>query len=468
VTPSTFFSFTLGLVVMTLLGYFITAHFCRGLFSGWVTWALAPATGAGICSLIGFAFRRPMFTIEFGLLIVFSAAWLLKHGTRAFVPSSLAAWRAPILGLFLAGAMGWALADSIVRIEKTPHGAWDGWAIWNSHARFVYRDGPAWQDGIQTTFHADYPLLQPLMTARSWRYAGTDVPDLGGLFCILFALSGVALLGAALAELRGESIGLLMALVLIGTPLYLVHATDQEADVTLSVFFLSAIALICLYFERAPDRPGILALSGFMAGSAGWTKNEGLLFIVAALALLLFPVLRQPRTALHRAAAFSAGLALPLAAIIFFKVSIAPVNDLIADRQYAEMVDKLMNVDRYLITFGNVLRTSWNFGGWILHPVVPLLAFIALRGVDRQTLRSPGWLSGAGILAIVLAGYCAVYVLTPMDLQWHLSSSLERLLMHFWPSALLLAGLATNPRPMRISQTGRTEDLTAQSQPVRS
>ena len=43
---------------------------------------------------------------------------------------------------------------------------------------------------------------------------------------------------------------------------------------------------------------------------------------------------------------------------------------------------------------------------------------------------------------MVLAGYYAVYILTPMDLQWHLDSSLERLLMHFWPSALLLAGLA--------------------------
>ena len=48
---------------------------------------------------------------------------------------------------------------------------------------------------------------------------------------------------------------------------------------------LSSLALLCLYSERAPGESGLLVLAGFMAGCAGWTKNEGLLFISALLCI---------------------------------------------------------------------------------------------------------------------------------------------------------------------------------------
>jgi hypothetical protein len=40
----------------------------------------------------------------------------------------------------------------------------------------------------------------------------------------------------------------------------------------------------------------------------------------------------------------------------------------------------------------------------------------------------------------------SVYALTPRDRPSHLDSSMEGFLMHLWPPALLLAGLATKPR----------------------
>jgi hypothetical protein len=68
--------------------------------------------------------------------------------------------------------------------------------------------------------------------------------------------------------------------------------------------------------------------------------------------------------------------------------------------------------------------------------------FILYRGIDRRAVQNPGYLTGLMTLGIMVAGYYMAYVVTPQDLAWHLDSSINRLLLHLWPSALLLTGLA--------------------------
>jgi hypothetical protein len=237
---------------------------------------------------------------------------------------------------------------------------------------------------------------------------------------------------------------------LIGSPGYVLHATSQYADIPLSIYILSAIALICLYGQDASNPAGLMALAGFMAGCAAWTKNEGLPFAIVTAAALLAPVFWKPSSTLHRFAAFAAGLALPLAAILYFKLTIAPQNDLFGNRHSAELLAKIFNPDRYTVIFWNFLTTGWTFGRWLFNPFLVILAFIGLSGFDRATLRSFSWRAGLAIVAMLLASYYAIYVITPLDLQDHLDSSLDRLLMHVWPACLLLAGLAAR-RSLRES-----------------
>ena len=42
--------------------------------------------------------------------------------------------------------------------------------------------------------------------------------------------------------------------------------------------------------------------------------------------------------------------------------------------------------------------------------------------------------------------YFAIYLITPLELIYHLAGSLDRLLMHVWPACLLLAGMVTRSR----------------------
>ena len=441
------FLIAVGFAVSALLGYFVTTFLVPPKSARALAWAFAPAVGAGASSLIFFVFRRPIFTVEIALLTLFALGFLARSMLFR-EPAPPISWRPPLFGLVLSGAVALAVYGLLLRADRMPHGDWDAWAIWNTHARFLHRGGRTWSDGIPYTVHGDYPLLTPSLTARLWRYAGEEVPEAGSLLGIMFTLSGVAVLLSTLSQLRDIQLALLMALVLIGTPYYLERGVSQYADVPLAVFTISTIALICLHLEREPDRFGPLVLAGFTAGCAGWTKNEGLLFILATCIVLLLPVFRNPAVTFRRFASFSLGLLLPLAVISYFKLAIAPPYDLIEDLRYQEAIQRITSIDRHAVILKSLARSAWFFGAWAMQPMIPLFAFIALRGAGRRVFRSYGGFAGLLILGIVLAGYYAVYLITPIPLQVHLDSSLNRLLIHLWPSFLLVLSLMARSKSL--------------------
>jgi hypothetical protein len=440
VTPGQFLQFAAAVAVLVLLGFLFIRLVCGRAMTPLLSWTFAPAVGAGLCSLIEFVFRRPMFTVEFFLLLVLS----IRACRKAGAPISEWVWRpaVPAVVLLFAVAVGWVLAQLITMVTRLPHGGTDGWAIWNSHARFIFRDGPRWAADIENSFHADYPLLVPLMSARIWRYAG-DSTDLSGLWAVLFALAGTVMLVATISQVRAVSTGVVMGFVLLGTPIYLQSAGGQEADVPIAVFYLATVSLLILASLHDPDRGRITALAGFTAGCAAWTKNEGILFLVATSFIVLAPIVRQRSETIRRLAWFSSGLIVPLSILVFFKVTNVAPSDFFDNRHSDELMAKIWSPERYWIILASAGQTIKTFGHWATSPFIPLLAFLILKGVDRQMLRTGGWISSVAILVIVSCGYFAVYVITPMDLQWHVGSSLERLMLQLWPSVLLLAALAT-------------------------
>ena len=139
------------------------------------------------------------------------------------------------------------------------------------------------------------------------------------------------------------------------------------------------------------------------------------------------------------------GLLPPLLASLFFKIWFVPPTDLINQRSSAELLAKMLDWHRYPTILESFVSIGWSFGYWTLNPFLPLLALIIVCGVDRRIARNMGWVSGCSIVTLVLIGYFAVYVLTNYDLRYHLDSSLDRLIMHVWPSILFLLGLAMKP-----------------------
>jgi uncharacterized membrane protein YfbV (UPF0208 family) len=75
-----------------------------------------------------------------------------------------------------------------------------------------------------------------------------------------------------------------------------------------------------------------------------------------------------------------------------------------------------------------------HFDKGVVHPV-PILAFYLLcLGTRIEEKVKPGIATALIALFLMLAGYFLVYVITPLNLQFHLAYSLDRLLLQLWPS----------------------------------
>ena len=439
--PTDLIFFSIAILVSGLIGYLIVDLLFPPNYPRGLVLAFTPLTGFGICALIVLFFRRPMFTVEGMLLVVLLGLWIRYRRASISLLRELFTLRVSILAIIFAVTLGWAVAITTSRVERYPNGMTDGWAIWTSHAKYLASGGNTWRQDIENTFHPDYPLLVPGILVHTWRYIGSKPPDAAGFMGILFGLGGIAILAATLARLRSPMIGLLMAFVLIGTPFYLYHTATGYAEVPLSAYILGTIALLVLYEHEASRPIGLIVLAGFMAGCAAWTKNEGVPFMMLAAVIPCLSIFRRTPATLRRFAGFAVGLLVPLAAIAYFKMTAARPTDLFESRNSAELMAKVMDPHRYILILKGFRHTLRVFGGWIFNPVFLILPFIALTGVDKSILKNFSWRVGVAVIFLLQVTYFAIFVITPLELIYHIDSALDRLLLHCWPAFLLLAGM---------------------------
>jgi len=434
--------------------------------------SLAVGFGLGLFSVVFFVGRvfglSHWITVDFVVTAILLAAYLPRRNRLSPTPSNteqiLPPWFRHTLIAALAIALGCALYAAVRRALAHPHGdGWDAFAIWNLHARFLFLGGPHWRDGFSPLIpwsHPDYPLLLPAAIAHFWGYLGHDDPSVPAVVGFLFEFSTVALLFSALARLRGSTSAMLGSIALLLTPSFLELGAWQYADIPLSFFFLATLALLHLQDDehsRLGARPGslgFLVLAGLSAGFAAWTKNEGVLFlcslVIARPVILLFrrdasnDPSGEPRA--RQIAPFLLAAAPIFLLIIYFKRFVAPPGDLFS--ALGTILHRLLDPARY----STILHWMWStkafvvFGQWALIPA-PLVmlgyAFITRgkRRIDRTFRIS------VLALALTLAGYFVIYVITPYDLLWHLRFSFVRLCLQLWPSAIFLFFLKVPGRP---------------------
>lgn len=197
-------------------------------------------------------------------------------------------WLHHVLRAAFALSLSAAFYCAIRRVIALPNGeGWDAFAIWNLHARFLFRGGPAWRDGFSPLIpwsHPDYPLLIPGVIAHFWALAGSESQVVPAVIGLVFTISTGGLLFSGLRILRGPNVALLGSMALIATPAFIEQGTSQYADVPLSFFVLATVVLVCLHEAVAGESSGakgLLVLAGLASSFGAWVKNEGLLFLLA-------------------------------------------------------------------------------------------------------------------------------------------------------------------------------------------
>jgi hypothetical protein len=325
---------------------------------------------------------------------------------------------------------------------REPHGQGDATAIWNLIARFIYRGGRQWTNTLSSHLawtHADYPLLLPTSVARLWAYAGeTQFGPI--LIAMLFTFCTLGLLVSSTSILRTRTQGYLAGLVLLEPFLFFRIGTYQYADILLGFFLLAALVLLCLYDRADGDSQRLLILAGMMTGLAAWTKNEGLLILLAVVTARLVAVVISQGLKIYfkQMIYFAIGAAPILLVVIFFKAAIAPANDLVAGQSLSATAERVFDLSRYVLILKAFVNQLTGFRKWYLHPSYLLIIYAWLVGVKTAKTERTSLVTLVGTLGLILTGYLSTYVTTPRDLYWHLTFSLDRLLIQLWPSLVLL------------------------------
>lgn len=403
--------------------------------------------------MLGFGPTRGFPIAEAGLLAL--VALVVVRRRRAGAPVGSAAREStskPRFLFLLTGAcvvmLGVAAAAFVATLRQHPHGEWDAWMNWDLRARMIFRGGESWRTAFSAAIpwsHPDYPVLVPSFVVRSWLYAGTDTLRGPAIVAATFTFGTVALLGAALAALRDATQGLLAALILLSTPFFITHGASLYADVPLGFFFLATFVCLALDGRYGAESSRFATLAGIAAGLAMWTKNEGLPFTLAVVAGLVFAGSRAGwQGSLRRLRAFGKGLLPLLLLVASFKIAYAPPNDLLSTLGVERTLGRLTAPDRYAVTLREYTNHLLGFGGKGLIGVLWLLAACLLvLGVNRDETKRPWLRAGLTAVVLLLVVHFMVFVSMADELLRLLNSSLERLLLQLWPSALFLFFMTT-------------------------
>jgi hypothetical protein len=334
-----------------------------------------------------------------------------------------------------------------------PHGAWDAWGDWNLRARFLYLGRTHWTDVFSsrgTMPHRDYPLLLSATVARCWTYGNRDTQSAPIAIACVFTFATAGELFCALSVLRSRSQGLMAATILLATPFFLVLGSAQYADVPLAFFFLSTIVLLSLYEHSGFASRRALMLAGAMAGLAFWTKNEGGLFLLCLLVSHFLIRLGERRLPAYRPElrSFATGLLPVVAVVAFFKIRFAWHTDLLVTHG---VLHRLRDAGRYQMVFAAFSDALLHFGDWSLSIPPVLIVYLLLLGVRKQESRLAVKI-GAATLGLTALGYFFTYVTAWVPLPWLLQTSLTRLCIQLYPSALFLLFLLARTPEEALNQ----------------
>lgn len=428
-----------SILLSVALGCVLVIRFARlnelGNAPRWSVWFLVlgagPACGMGLTSCLFFLLHPvapPIgLVLRLMLLAAFSYDCWRRRGKQPPRASSPRPSYVPIL--WIAFALSLLIVTNAMSHawDANPQGNWDAWSIWNLRAKFLASGGGlasrAWSPMLSFT-HPEYPLLLSGIVASSWVDAGliSDIAPMAIAYVFFLAL--ILMVTGGIAALRGETLGLLSGLYLMGIPALVTEASSQYADVPLGCYMAGAVLFALL------ERP---ILAGVLAGFAAWTKDEGLLFL--AVMLVAVGVLR--RSALVR---FCCGAAPAAALALIFKLVVARGTHSIVSG--GSSFAGLFDFSRWeVVAFAMVKEViGWNIGWY--HALLPLMVLLLVLRFDHRQLRDGMFAATIG-LAVVL-GYFAVYLITPNDLNWQLQTSLTRLFVQVCPVLLIAAFIGMN------------------------
>jgi hypothetical protein len=392
--------------VMFALGRGDAVGLCLGILGAAIT-----TSCAALCAL---AFRTPTVTwlvIFVPLLWAVGVARATRHRTSSN-PRGSAFDPAAFLGAATAAlSTGWLLARAPV--------AWDGRSIWFFHASWL-RDPQTVYAAIPAAvnIHADYPPFAASFGAFAWLLADTRNDWLPQIATGVLAATACSLL--AILVVRSATTNLSAALLAaLGTMAFLGVTNGRSFDGYQDGLLAALVAIVALLAFTAWDTQIALIAAVALA----LTKNEGLVFLVVIL-IPAYLLAKRPIRSLMP------GLVLGVAWLVGVRMAGLGSDGWILDAVLpwsGGFLDRLSTIGRAMVADPILL----------LALILWIGAVLAITASTSQPhlLRT---VIGMGAIALALLIVEAVfYLATPADLTWHLTNSVDRLVLS--PAMVLTA-----------------------------
>ena len=301
-------------------------------------------------------------------------------------------------------------------------GDWDAWAIWSQHAKFLtdadyftnlFNDKIAWT-------HPDYPLMLSSLIAMLWKSFGNTTPLVPALLSYTIAFAMIVLIVSSFFEKRFWLSGVIIGLLLSATSILFPYVISQFSDTLLACFILLPFILLH-HFPTSKPFTGFV-LIGFLAATCAWIKNEGLMYFAIFSVCLVIRYFRERRMV----GGYILGSIFPLLVLALFKIFFSTSSDLLTAK--SSYWGKLTDASRYdfIVNFASEY--------FIQNAVLLLCLMTIVFIVNRKFYISFPFI----VIALLFLSYLSAYVVSPYGLQWHMSTSFNRLVHQIVPALLYI------------------------------
>ena len=195
-----------------------------------------------------------------------------------------------------------------------------------------------------------------------------------------------------------------------------------------------------IFLGVLPGIGGTAALAILFPLTYKMSIGEGILFLLAVIiarAIIMIRVIGI-KGYLREILYFISGGVLVLVILAYFKFYLVPVNGLFAAQETSELIGKLFDWSRYKIVFVKFAKQLLFFGKGIIFVLIICSIII---GIKKENYKQNGFKFLVTVILLMLGGYFYIYIITPQDLEWHMRTSLDRILMHLYPLTLLSINL---------------------------
>jgi hypothetical protein len=328
-----------------------------------------------------------------------------------------------LLAAAFLGAIAVLTFFALAAFHDKPLAEYDGWAIWGTKAKAIAVLGSAdtavFTGSAYERLHLDYPLLVPGLHALPLQalddyWSGTII-----LNCLALGAAGLLALWGIYRDRVRPALVLGFLAAIVAMPAFLTQLGTGYADVPVALLVAAGVAAAARWLADG-DR-GWLALATLFLAASTLTKNEGLLFAACAYVALLL-VARGRR----KEAAVSAVVAALTYAPWQLYTAVHGLErgdfDLSSSFDVPWVVDRL---DRAPVAGRELLEQAVEPRQFGLVLGLGVAAWLLALAVGDRRLGA-----FAACFALVSAGGLTwIYVLTPFELGFYLSTNSDRVVV---------------------------------------